>query len=214
MRKDGVLLFIFVVGLFSSQMSYGQSEKNDVFSEEEIRELLIYGRLTNEQVRTLVLGGRLGEKHLQVANEVLEDEKISLELSRRHLLNGISDKTQEGWKLLEDVPFNGEGFSFELVNFMQSGEVLISGNQVRERAIKINANLGQGHAEYLVMHQGLIPKRWRGEHQLVFPGTVWLDQDGHKRVPFLRWGTDYWFLDWHYLDRGWFEFTKLVRIKK
>lgn len=59
------------------------------------------------------------------------------------------DKTQDGWKILEDVPFSGH-FIPDIKEFLNTGESGVNGEEIKKRAIELNAHLGQKHAEYLL----------------------------------------------------------------
>ncbi len=125
------------------------------------------------------------------------------------------DKTKDGWELVEPGPeFDGKQFVPDLVEFLKSGESSVNGEEMKLRAKKLNAHLGQHHAEYLLDHQDLIPKEWRGRYYLVFPGTVWLGSHGRRRVPCLGWGGGRWSLSFGWLGRGWVGSDRLVGFRK
>jgi len=107
------------------------------------------------------------------------------------------DKAKDGWTLLEDVPFDGKQFIPDIVEFLQ-GESSVNGEVMKQRAKELNAHLGQHDAEYLLEHQELIPKKWRGKCDLVFPGTVWRNPLRACSVPCLSWSFDCWIL--HFLN--------------
>ncbi len=123
------------------------------------------------------------------------------------------DKTKDGWKLLERVEFYGQPFDFNLVEFLKPGESYVNGEEMKQRAIKLNAHLGQGHAEYLEANQDRIPKEFRGKYYLVFPGTVWQGSDGDRGVPCLYWFGDRWFLSFFWLGGGWYLNCRLVCLR-
>ena len=123
------------------------------------------------------------------------------------------DKTKDGWTLVEDVPFDGEQFTPDLVEFLKPGESYVNGEVMKQRAKELNAHLGQGHAEYLLEHQELIPKEWRDKF-LVFPGTVWQDSVGGRGVPCLYWSGDRWYLYFNWLGYGWDSGVRLVCLRK
>ena len=121
---------------------------------------------------------------------------------------------EKGWKLLEDVPFYGQPFDFDLVEFLKPGESYVNGEEMKQRAIKLNAHLGQGHAEYLEANQDRIPKEFRDKYYLVFPGTVWRGSGGDRYVPCLRWDGDRWCLHFGWLRVGWDSNDRLVCLRK
>lgn len=126
------------------------------------------------------------------------------------------DKTENGWKLLEDVPFDGKQFILEIVEFLRPGESSVNGKEMKQRAKRLNAHLGQHHAEYLLDHQGLIPKEWRGKYCLAFPGTVWLLGVGGGRcdIPFLGWNGKEWCLSFGSLEGDWNVLGRLVTFRE
>ena len=120
------------------------------------------------------------------------------------------DMTKKGWRLVDDFsyPKDISVANLELIPFSNRSEVL-SGAKMREEAKRMNANLGQYHAEFLLKHQREIPKEWKN-YLLVFPGTVW--QLGKSLVvPFLGWGSKHWFLDFYWLEHNWPSHFRFVR---
>jgi len=130
------------------------------------------------------------------------------------MANKHNKTKEEGWTLLEDVPFNGQQFIPDIVEFLKSGESSVKGEVMAQRAKELNANLGQHHAEYLLEHQELISTEWRGRYYLTFPGTVWRGSGGDRFVPCLHWGGDGWCLDWRWLGLGWSGGARLVSLRK
>ncbi|MEK9170410.1 MAG: hypothetical protein AAB674_02065, partial [Patescibacteria group bacterium] len=88
-----------------------------------------------------------------------------------------------------------------------------NGEVMKQRAKKLNANLGQHHAEYLLEHQDLIPKEWRGKFYLTFPGTVWRDRVGFRDVPCLSWDGGRWCLRFDWLRSVWGSGARLVCLR-
>ena len=123
------------------------------------------------------------------------------------------DKTKEGWKLKQDVPFNGP-FLPDIVEFLKDGESKVMGHEMRGRALELDANLGQLDLEYLEDHQELIQTEWRGKYYLVAPGTVWQDLVGDLYVPCLRWSADQLVLRFDWLGDGYFGSARLLRPRK
>ncbi len=124
------------------------------------------------------------------------------------------DKTKKGWTLVEDVGFNPAIKSVKdliLTPFLKDGENSINSEELISRARgKLKANYGQIHAEYLLEHQGEIPEEFR-KYYLVFSGTIWRGPDGLRSVPYLCWSGGQWYLDWHWLDLGWYDRDRLLR---
>ena len=97
---------------------------------------------------------------------------------------------EKTWTIIEDVPFDGEKFSPELVKFLESDERDTNGEMMRLRAKKLGVKLpGLKHARYLLENQELIPQKWGDKFYLFFPGTLVMDPEGHLFVPYL--GSDY-----------------------
>lgn len=124
-----------------------------------------------------------------------------------------NDKTKDGYVLVENTLFDGRGFTPEIVDILVPGLQIIEGDTMRNRAKRLNACLGQHFAEYLLKNQERIPKDLRGEHRLVFPGTVWQDSEGDSFVPCLRWDWkgSTWDLILSPLDREWDSKDLLIR---
>jgi len=112
-----------------------------------------------------------------------------------------NDKAKDGWRLLKNIPFDGKKFIPEIVKCQKTGMVSVKGEVMRGRAKK-HVRLGQHHAEWLLEHQGLIPKELRGKC-LNFLGTVWLDNEGFHSGPFLYWHSGKWHLCFSWLMCCW-----------
>ncbi len=127
------------------------------------------------------------------------------------------DMRKEDWELLEDVgdPDPAEIIiaDLEVVSFLKGDETLVSGEVMRNRAVELQANLGQRHAEFLLKHQEEIPKEFR-KFYLVFPGTVWRDPCYYPRVPCLRRRGRQWTLYFRWIEGDRFSCDRLVRLCK
>ena len=91
----------------------------------------------------------------------------------------FNEPEEEGWTLIEDcgfVPAITSIENLELVDYLKNGEKEIFGERMAIRAVELNANLGQKHAEFLLEHQEEIPKEFE-KYLLVFPGTKWYFPD-------------------------------------
>jgi len=86
------------------------------------------------------------------------------------------DKTKDGWRLLTEGSLCPETFIPKVRKFMLPGEFCLNGEFMMRRAGSFNA-LGQHCAEYLLERLRLIPVEEQS-HDLVFPETVWLNNDG------------------------------------
>lgn len=110
-----------------------------------------------------------------------------------------------GWFIQRDVPFDGKQFIPGIMGLLKSNESIsgyLQSKVLIQRAEELNANLGQHHAEYLLDHQELIPKEWKG-YSLVFPGTVWKNQAYSEFVPCLEYGGGGWYLEFSQTTNEW-----------
>ncbi|OGY63591.1 MAG: hypothetical protein A3I24_01455 [Candidatus Harrisonbacteria bacterium RIFCSPLOWO2_02_FULL_41_13b] len=168
---------------------------------------------------------RLKEVARRVDEETLSFERTMTELQEIIELDGqvitvfinpakpfLQDMTQEGWELLKDVKYEAGEVQLELKEFLKPGETSVKGDVMAERAIELNANLGQKHAEYLLENQHLIPVEFR-KFYLTFPGTVWQVSDG-RFVPYLYWRGERWFLNFFWLERDWDGLGRLLSLRK
>lgn len=165
---------------------------------------------------------RDGRRDAEEIGAVLQVIKDDPEFARRLLApsgNAIApsaflrDMKKEGWTLVEDV-FNEplQVAQLKLVSFLKPDENYIEGEEMKKRAEKKNAALGQRQAEYLLEHQEEIPSEWRN-YYLVFPGTIWRYRHGYLDVPCLRWYGVGWDLDFFRLGHGWDDCGRLLRSK-
>jgi len=123
-------------------------------------------------------------------------------------------KRENNWKLESDLEYQaGEEVTLELCEFLKPGESCVKGTVMAERAKELGANLGQKHAETLLENQHLTPKEWRSFY-FVFPGTVWRDSYGGRRVPYLFWFDERWGLGFLWLEFDWDSGGRLLRLRK
>lgn len=118
------------------------------------------------------------------------------------------DKTREGWKLIENVPFDETSITrFEPVYPIRKGEYTgLTPHEMRKRAEKLNANLGQCHAEHLLNNPQLfiedlpLPGGFHFVTEIIFPGTVWYAPGQGFNMPYIcRWKkTDPW--EFHFVS--------------
>ena len=116
-------------------------------------------------------------------------------------ISGAIPAVSQRQDLIKDNSFRP--FTPEFISFLKENESSVTGDIMRLRAKGLKANLGEKHAEYLLYHQDLIPKKLRKKHTLVFPGTVWRDSAGFRFVPCLMWHHYSWYLLWFCLDFNW-----------
>ena len=146
----------------------------------------------------------------------LTDSPDTLEQALRGLLGGVetseaidpsapfqTDKTIEGWSLLEDQPDPNmiSADSIELVMFIEEGQPDLIGEDMVEHVLAIESKLGQRHAEYLIDHQQIIPEEFR-RYSVIFPGTVWTDSVGNHYVPYIRYRQEVWAIDFGIVEGG------------
>jgi len=125
----------------------------------------------------------------------------------------LRDMTKEGWKLLQDVHYEAGEVQLELKELLKPGETSVKGDVMAERAKELNANFGQKHAEYLWENQHLIPVEFR-KFYLTFPGTVWRDLHGDRRVLYLLWCGGRWCLNFEWLKSVWHGYGRLLGLRK
>lgn len=137
-------------------------------------------------------------------NYALRSMQLVAERSvKLYLLHNMSK--ERGWTLEEEGPKHPKGLTaagMKLQGFLNGNEVSIPGADLKERAKKLEASFGQYTAEYLLDHQLEILKECR-EFFIIFPGTVWRDSYGFRRVPYLDWFGGEWRLDFFWLA-SWF----------
>lgn len=143
--------------------------------------------------------------HLQLA---VEREFVS-PLFKRDM------RKERGYKLIEEGSQHPEGVAvadLERKEFFNFDESYITGKELQKRARKLNANLGQHTAEYLLEHQDEISEDWRDTY-LVFPGTVWRRSGDIRLVPCLHWYDGRWSMRFLWLDYKLFSGDRLVRVR-
>lgn len=122
------------------------------------------------------------------------------------------DRRKDGWTLLENAPHRISSV-IDAVKFLKNGEDSVKGDVMAARAVELDANYGQEDAELLLEHQDMIPEELR-KFYLVFPATIWRDSGGRRYVPCMDWLGDRWGLFFHWLDRGFGGYARLVRPRK
>lgn len=169
--------------------------------------LSIFDEMSSKKLQDLIASGLLADLRDYAHPNAINREEFCRFLnkysSQTCYRNFVNDKTAEGWRLLEDVSDSIpiKIASLQIISYLKRGEFCISSNNMRLRAVELNANLGQKHAEYILEHRSEIPKELRG-HALVFPGTVWSgkEPDPKRYVPCLDWDGVNWELNFIWLD--------------
>lgn len=163
---------------------------------------------TQEQLK--VLAEEVGNYLVNVRSLVSRLEGCSEDSARSFKF----DKTKDGWTKLEDVePRISSVKGLELLSFLKRGESYVNGEAMKRRAEEQKANFGQLDAEWLFEHQDQIPKEFR-KYYLAFPGTVWQDPYGDRRVAYLYWSDDQWCLNFSWLGNVWNSDYRLLCLSK
>lgn len=120
----------------------------------------------------------------------------------------VADFIPKGWEIVEDVqPSKFQVKDLEFISFLEKGEEYVKGNVMRQRAVKLEANLGLCDGKYLLEHQDEILAKLRGKKYIVLPGTVLRDSHGDLYVPCLLWRGGRWVLDFDWVG---FDFRGVV----
>ena len=120
----------------------------------------------------------------------------------------VNDKSQDGWKLIEDTPIEGNP-ELELTELLKEGESPIQTNAVFDRTKNIDNLAGQQHAERLMAQLNTIPEEWR-KFDLLFPGTKWHSFAGPLFIPWIEWHRQKWCLCW-FRSNKWNSKSRIVR---
>ncbi|GEM_PF-1661011 len=175
----------------------------------QVLNLILQKDVPREQLQELLASGLLADlldANVQQVDRVKFREVLGLSAFKY-------DKTKDGWKLLEDVSFDEKEFVPEFLELLKSGETSVSGGMMRLRAGELNAHTGQRHAEWLLAHRDRIPEELQGKC-LVFPGTVWEDCDGNRRVPLFDYRGDGWYLGFCWVKGDWRGHIRIVRSRE
>jgi hypothetical protein len=119
----------------------------------------------------------------------------------------------KGWPLVSEIEYEAGEVTLELAEFLHMDETRVDGAEMRRRAKKIGANLGQRHAEAILVSRHRIPEGW-GRFQLTFPGTVRRSPSGLLFVPCLFQLGKSWEMIFENLESNWYLFDRLLRPRK
>lgn len=125
-------------------------------------------------------------------------------------------RKERDYELIDEGPQHPEGATidnFKLQDFFKCYEERITGKKLQRRAAKLNVNLGQHTAEYLLEHREELLEDWQ-DANLIFPGTVWRDLNGDCIVPGLYWNGHQWNLFFSWLKYGYYSHFRLVCYSK
>lgn len=113
------------------------------------------------------------------------------------------DFSAEGYILKENIRLLNGSIRLRPVSFLETQEKQIVGRQIIDRAIRLNANLGQLDAEKILDNQNKIPEELR-PYMILFPGTVWVKENNKiEFIPCLKFKDGYWSLDLVWLGFEW-----------
>ncbi len=114
-----------------------------------------------------------------------------------------ADLIPKGWTVVEDIePSKFQVKDLEFISFLEKGEEYVKGEVLRQRAVKLKANLGLCDGKYLLEHQDEIPAKLRGKKYIVLSGTLLRDSGGGLHVPYLRWHGGRWVLSFIWVGLG------------
>lgn len=99
-------------------------------------------------------------------------------------------------------------------DYLQFTDTYISGDEMLKKAKELDATSGKEECEYLLEHQDLIPKKYRGDKYLVFPEYTKLSSVGYRGVACLYWDGSTWVLYWHWLVLDFDSHGLVVRARK
>jgi hypothetical protein len=98
-----------------------------------------------------------------------------------------------GWTVVEDIePTRDLDIEkLECIGVLEGNEEYIGAKEMRERAVKLEGNLGLSDAKHLLAKQTKIPVEFR-KHYILLPGTVLRDADGYGNIPCIGWRGHRW----------------------
>lgn len=105
--------------------------------------------------------------------------------------------------------FTVGGRTYELVPFLKEDESSVTGDTMFERAVKLNANLGEEDGTFILKHQDEIPPEFRGKIYLVFAN--WRGPASPQGVAYLSGRGIRWDQIWRWLGYDWDANARLVR---
>ncbi|MDP3882936.1 MAG: hypothetical protein Q8Q48_02685 [Candidatus Staskawiczbacteria bacterium] len=119
------------------------------------------------------------------------------------------ERDMTGWECLASTEAEPGEFEPELQEFLQKGECYTSGEEMIRRATEKEVFSGLRHAEAMLRNQEKIPVEWR-KFVLVFP-EVWQYPYSNRRVWYLFWDGERWYLSCHWLSNDFSSIYRLVR---
>jgi hypothetical protein len=101
--------------------------------------------------------------------------------------------------------------TYDMLSYLRGDEKSVVGHTMVERAVEMNANLGEGDGQYLLDNQQDIPVALRGKVVFVFTG--WRHPDNSEDVYYVYWSVDRWVRDWHWIVCRWDVDGRVLRRK-
>lgn len=91
----------------------------------------------------------------------------------------------DGGKIIEDVvPSLFDVSKLKLARIIKENGSRLKGEEMRQRAVALNANLGFADGERMLAQQKQIPPEFQGFY-ILLPGAIMRDARGVPRIPFL-----------------------------
>lgn len=108
---------------------------------------------------------------------------------------------KHGLEIVTSVPSFDLSQGIKLVPFLRDGEKKCSSEQMRARALELDANLGLWHAEFLRIRVGLLGTGWEWVQRfIIFAGTLLRNRGGRHFIPCLYLNDTGWTLLFHRME--------------
>ena len=188
-------------------------------------ELLAYGSHTKEVVMGYPVTGdqhkklsrQLGEVHRQIGqSQYPHDPELVLQ-ALQSIIEGKFNNPCVAKEMAEDaIPteltdFGPDKRHYDILGFLRDGEKSVVGHTMVERAVEMDANLGEDDGQYLLDNQQDIPASLRGK--IVFVFTDWRHPDDSDSVCCVRWDerSRRWVRYWDWLGHDWLDRKRVLR---
>jgi hypothetical protein len=105
------------------------------------------------------------------------------------------------------------GREYDILTFASEVEQMVSGHTMVDRAVFMEADLGEEDGQYVLDHQQDIPVLFRGRIEFVF--TSWRRRENNEDIHFISWDSDKsrWVKTFWLLTEGWFCRGRVLRPK-
>lgn len=121
--------------------------------------------------------------------------------------------TLYGWQLEKDAEITFGKFTPCLVDFLETGELFLSKDALKARAVERFVWADQHHLEAMIREPKRILNDWRA-FKLLAPSTVWIDAGYASSVPFLQWVLTQWYLKFAPLAGQFHNGYRMLRIDR